>query len=100
MMTLHGVDVYIWSDTTPDVPKNHGGFELKLISNRGTRIYPGPAPEMDLLDWPRCRFVSETEVTDADIDALVNHLTGLGFRWTKCQKLFREDGNNLYSEAY
>jgi hypothetical protein len=99
-MNLHGVDVYIWSDQTPDLPKQHGPFELKLISNRGTKIYPGPVPDMELLDWPRCRFVSESEVTDGQVDELVSHLSSLGFRWTKCQKLFRKDGVNQYSEPY
>ncbi len=99
-MTLHGVDIFIWSADTPDVPKEFGPFTLALISNRGTRIYPGPAPEMDLLDWPRCRYFCEEEVTHDQIDELVNKITSLGFRWTKCQKLFRIDGVNAFSQPY
>lgn len=100
MMTLHGVDVYIWIDTTPELPKTFGKMTLTLISNRGTRVYPPPAPDIALLNWPRCRYESDTELTDAEIQELVNEITKLGFRWTKCQKLFREDGNNLYSQPY
>ncbi|MFQ3588398.1 MAG: hypothetical protein SNJ74_09990 [Fimbriimonadaceae bacterium] len=100
MMNLHGVDVYIWTPTTPELPTEIGPFTLKLISNRGTRVYPPPAPDMDLLDWPRCRYVSETEVTDDQVDQLLVHLTGLGWKWTKAQKLFRKDGVNQYSEPY
>lgn len=99
-MTLHGVDIFIWSADTPDVPKEFGPFTLDLISNRGTRIYPGPAPEMDLLDWPRCRYLCEEEVTHDQIDELVNKITSLGYRWTKCQKLFRIDGVNAFSQPY
>ncbi len=99
-MTLHGVDIFIWSAETPDVPKEFGPFTLDLISNRGTRIYPGPAPEMDLLDWPRCRYLCEEEVTHDQIDELVNKITSLGYRWTKCQKLFRIDGVNAFSQPY
>jgi hypothetical protein len=99
-MTLHGVDVYIWTPDTPDLPKEFGKFTLKLISNRGTKVYPPPAPDMHLLDWPRCRFVSDDEVSDQEVDELVAHLSGLGWRWTKCQKLFRKDGVNQYSEPY
>lgn len=99
-MELHGVDIYIWSPTTPDMPKEYGKFTLKLISNRGTRIYPGPAPEIDLLDWPRCRYLSDTPVTDADVDALVGAITAQGFRWSKCQKLLVQDGVNQFSEPY
>lgn len=100
MMTLHGVDIYIWSDTTPEIPKEFGSLILTLISNRGTRIYPGPVPDIHLLDWPRCRYESDTVVTDADIEAVVNAITAAGFRWTKCQKLFRIDGVNQYSQPY
>lgn len=100
MMTLHGVDVFIWTPTTPELPKEVGKFTLQLISNRGTKIYPGPAPDIDLLDWPRCRFVSDSEVTDTEVDALVQQITGLGYKWTKLQKLFRKDGVNQYSEPY
>lgn len=99
-MDLHGVDVYLRTPETPDLPKEHGKFTLTLISNRGTRVYPPPAPEMHLIDWPRCRYVSEQVVENTDIDQLVSYLSSLGWQWTKCQKLFRKDGVNLYSEAY
>ena len=100
-MILHGVDIYIWSATTPDVPKEFGPFKLILISNRGTRVWPPPAPDIDLLDWPRCRYVCDDPVTDAQIDQLVIKITELGFKWNKCQKLhWAADGTKLYSEPY
>ena len=100
MMNLHGVDIYIWTPQTPNVPKTYGTFELKFITNRGTKVYPPPAPDMELMDWPRCRFLSDTEVTDKEIDDLVNHLTGLGWRWTATQKLFKKDGVDQFSQPY
>ena len=100
MMSLHGVDAYINSDKVPDMPKQFGPFNLTMISSRGTRIYPPPAPAIELADWFQCRYVSETEVSDADIDGLLGKLTSDGLKWTKCQKLSRRDGANLYSEAY
>lgn len=99
-MTLHGVDVFIWSAETPDLFKEHGPMKLELISNRGTKIYPGPAPDIKLLDWPRCRFTSDDVVSNQQIEALLNDLTAAGFTWTKCQKLFRDNGTNLYSQPY
>jgi len=100
-MNLHGVDIFIWSSTTPEVPKEIGKFTLILISNRGTKIYPGPAPEIELLDWPRTRYCCDSVVTDAEVDEIVQKISALGFTWTKCQKLYRsEDGTNLYSEPY
>lgn len=100
MMNLHGVDIYLWSDTIPDVPKTVGKFKLELISSRGTRVYPPPAPDITLDDWPRCRYVSEVEVSNNEADALVNHLTILGFTWTKTQKLYKKDGVEQYSQPY
>lgn len=100
MMTLHGVDVFLRTPELPDLPKTIGAFALTFISNRGSRIYPGPTPEMELSDWQQCRYLSDDEVTDAQIDELVGHLSGLGWQWTKCQKLFKIDGDNAFSQPY
>jgi hypothetical protein len=99
-MTLHGVDVYIWSESKPGIPDNLGAFTLKLISNRGTKVYPGPVPDMEMNDWFRCRYFSETEVTNAQIEEVLNHVTSLGLTWTKAQKLFRIDGVDAFSQPY
>lgn len=100
MMTLHGADIYVWYQGVPDVPKEFGKFQLLLISNRGTKVYPGPAPEIDMLDWPRCRYVCDDPVTNEEVDALVAHISASGFNWSKVQKLHRKDGVNQYSEPY
>jgi len=100
MMTLHGVDVYLWTEDSSSLPHSIGEFALKMVSDRGTKIYPPPAPVIELSDWPRCRYLCENEVTDQQIDALLQELTALGWRWTKSQKLFRKDGVNQFSEAY
>lgn len=100
MMILHGVDVFIRTPEIPDLPKEIGPFTLNLISNRGSRVYPPPVPEMDLSDWQQCRYLSETEVNDGHIDELVHSISGLGFQWTKCQKLFKINGDNAFSQPY
>ena len=100
MMSLHGVDVFLWHQGIPVAPKAFGAMTLVFISNRGTKVYPPPAPEIELLDWPRCRYLSDAEVTDADIDALIAHLTSLGWKWTKAQKLFRKEGVDQFSQPY
>ncbi|MBS1717826.1 MAG: isocitrate dehydrogenase [Armatimonadetes bacterium] len=100
MMTLHGVDIYLWTPTIPELPKTFGPFTLTFISNRGTRVTTPPSPRVEVLDWPQCRFLSDAEVTDKDVDALMNHLTGLGWRWTMCQKLFRKEGADQFSQPY
>lgn len=99
-MNLHGVDIYLWHEGIPDVPKQVGAFNLTFISSRGTRVYPPPAPDVEVSDWPQCRYLSDSVVSDSDIDALVCKLSGDGWKWTKCQKLFKKDGENLFSEPY
>lgn len=99
-MTLHGVDVFIWSDSVPKLPEKHGNMQLELISNRGTRIYPPPAPEISLSDWHQCRFLSSNEIKDNDVDNLLQKLSDSGLKWTKCQKLFKNNGENQFSEPY
>jgi hypothetical protein len=100
MFKLNGVDIYLRSETTPDLPKEHGKLKLVLISNRGTRVWPPPAPPIQLCDWPRSRWESDDEVTDQDIDELAAFLTKEGFYWTKLQKLYTLNGERQYSQPY
>jgi hypothetical protein len=99
-MNLHGVDVYVWSDGIPKVPDQVGKLSLTFISNRGTKVFPGPPPDIDFCDWPRCRYVSQEEIEDVEVARLLTELSEKGFRWTKAQKLFWKDGVKQYSEAY
>jgi hypothetical protein len=98
-MKLVGADVYLWSKEVPDVPKQIGPFVLKVISNRGTRVYPPPAPDLEFIDWWRCRYRADREVSHADVQALLETLSQKHV-WTQAQKLFELDGVNAYSEPY
>lgn len=99
MMKLIGVDVYVWSESIPDLPKTIGPLTLHLMSNRGTRVYPPPAPEIDFIDWFRCRYLAPSEVSHQDIDKLLSTLS-TNFTWTKAQKLFEQNGSKAFSEPY
>jgi hypothetical protein len=98
-MKLVGADIYIWSEKMPDVPKEISPFSLLLISNRGTKIYPPPAPELEFNDWWRCRYRAQKEVSHADIQRLLDAVSQKNV-WTKVQKLFEINGVNAYSEPY
>ena len=100
MMTLHGADVYLRIPETPTLPTELGPFQLIFISDRGTRVWPPPAPEIDISDWPRARYFSDAEVTDKQVDELAEAITGLGYQWTNVQKLFKIDGSNAFSQPY
>jgi hypothetical protein len=53
---LQGVDVFVRNDGMPSPPEKVGKLSLHLISNRGTKIYPGPTPEIYLVDHFRLRY--------------------------------------------
>lgn len=99
-VNLHGVDIYLWTEGIPDIPKQVGNFSLTFISSRGTRVYPPPAPDVETSDWPQCRYLCEHEVDDKEVDGLMRALAEQGWRWTMCSKLFKRDGQNLFSEPY
>jgi len=98
-MKLVGADVYVWSEKIPDVPKKIGTLSLNMISNSGTRLYPPPAPEIDVTDWFQCRYLSDTEITHQDVEVLLKTVDE-GFVWTKVQKLYQKDGINAFSQPY
>lgn len=96
-MSLHGVDVFLNTTDFPTLPQTFGPFSLIFVSSRGTRIQPGTSADVA---WPQCRFLSDSEVTDGDIESLVSHISNSGLQWTKCQKLFKIDGVNAFSQPY
>lgn len=99
-MNLHGVDVYVQAKELPDVPREFGDMKLLFMSNRGTRVWPGPQPDLRLMDLFRCRYESEKEISPDQVDALLSELTKLNFVWPKSQKLFWKDGERMYSQPY
>ena len=99
-MNLTGVDVYLWHPTLPNPPRIFESFSLLFIANRGTRVYPVAGLSVPSNNWHQCRYISNHTVTDQEVDQLLQHLTANGWCWTKCQKLFQQNGVNLFSEPY
>ncbi len=70
---LCGVDVFVCDATsTPDQlaerlqKASHGMLKLKLITNRGVKVWPEGFPETFCTDHWRCRFVGPDVVIDYD----------------------------------
>jgi hypothetical protein len=40
------------------MPEQVDNLKLKMISNRGTKVYPGVMPKIWLVDHHRCRYVA------------------------------------------
>lgn len=61
---------------------------LKMISNRGTKVYPGDTQAECVNHW-RCRFLNRNggEIADRQIYALLHSLTEGGINWMHIEKL-------------
>lgn len=104
---LEGVDVFIdWSEEgrDPDVLGEglvaaSESWKLKMITNRGVKVWPGGLPETFATDHWRCRFLpgDSTSITNADIVALLSSLVAAGFDVIKTENLYSFGGRRGYS---
>ncbi len=104
---LVGVDVFVdWSESGRD-PQVIGqrmqalagsGFYLRMISNRGVKVYPDGFPETFCTDHWRCRFRAEGErVTFKQVLDLLERIDAAGFEVIKTEHLYNFDGERGFS---
>ena len=77
------------------------GFTLKMISNRGTQVFPHAGGHPDCVDHWRCRFVrreSVGEAADAEVFELVRRISEIA-RWMHLEKLTELDGAAGWTRA-
>jgi isocitrate dehydrogenase len=108
---LVGIDVFIdWDEAgrDPDVIGNHlrkldgDGLKLKIITNRGVKVFPDGIEETFCTDHWRCRFVADTEdgaVTHGQISSLMLRVANAGFDFIKTEHLYTFDDERGYSLA-
>ena len=101
---LVGVDVFLdWrSGTADDLGKIMEGFgndalKLKMISNRGVKVYPDGMPETFCTDHWRCRFTTGNAVTHAQVIDLLRRVSDAGLDFIKTEHLYTFDGVRGYS---
>jgi len=106
---LRGIDVFIdWDGAGRDPDVIGEGLEaaatavnwrLKMITNRGVKVYPGGLPETFWTDHWRCRFLpSDAEVTSFDrVLDLLSALHRHGWDVIKTEHLYTFDGRRAYS---
>jgi isocitrate dehydrogenase len=104
---LHGADVFVESGQTPEVlGKTLEGvvagspFKLKVISNRGTKVYPLMGTSTECVDAYQCRFVavSGTTVTHEQIQDLLAKIS-TKYVWSHVEKLQAFDGALGYTKS-
>ncbi|MEB3205492.1 MAG: isocitrate/isopropylmalate family dehydrogenase [Candidatus Sericytochromatia bacterium] len=96
-----GLDVFVEHGdpaTVPPVPQAAGSLRLRMISNRGTKVFPGPLPDIRMVNWYRCRYVADGPVQDAEIMALLDSVSQ-ACTWVHIERLRTQEGKALYSKA-
>lgn len=104
---LIGTDIFVHKFATATefceafCEQNYGVFELRLITNRGARIYPDGQPETVCMDLWRLRFVSKepNDRTAKEIAALITQLAEEGVDVVKVENLYTYNGEPGYSSA-
>ncbi len=98
--TLVGADVFVeWSNGLPPMPPSVGPLELRMISNRGTKVWPGEQPDIMLVDHHRCRYIGEG-ITPKHITDVLNTLDQKGIRWCHVEQLnIAADSQPRFSKA-
>lgn len=112
---LVGVDVFVdWKGENPDDLGNKlqtlagPDFKLKLITNRGVKVYPNGAKETFCTDHWRCRFVNQTASTKEGeanfpvvkseaVVALLQRIVAGGMDAIKTENLYYFDGKRGFT---
>ncbi|MFM7317317.1 MAG: NADP-dependent isocitrate dehydrogenase [bacterium] len=103
-----GVDVFIESDLSPaeigqKLTQIASGspLQLKMISNRGTQVWPATGAITDCVNHFRCRFVMRVpsaDLADYSLMGLLSAISG-SFRWNHIEKLNEFDGSPAFTKA-
>jgi isocitrate dehydrogenase len=103
-----GMDLFIESadhptKIGPDIEKLLEGtpLKLKMMSNRGTQVYPDKGTTIDCTDQHRCRMLSRdpnAELSDFDVLAVALKLTAR-VKWGHIEKLQEFDGVPSFTKA-
>lgn len=109
---LVGVDVFLnWHDgrfygsgatigPKLEAAVNGEGIKLLMISNRGTKVYPGGFEDTFCVDHWRCRFMAENQgdvITHQQVIDLLTKINNSGFDFIKTEHLYNFDGEPGYS---
>jgi isocitrate dehydrogenase len=103
---LVGIDVFLdWSvaDRDPDVlggglqGATPEGWKLKMITNRGVKVFPDGLPETFCTDHWRCRFVTDGPTQYSAALELLGAVTDAGYDVIKTENLYTFDGERGYS---
>lgn len=102
---LRGVDVFVYWEPgdTEELAQQlkegcHKDFQLSMITNRGTKTWPGGMTETFYTDHWRCRFESvRGTASQSGVIHLLKSLSDSGIDIIKTENLYEFDGERGYS---
>lgn len=76
------------------------GLKLKMISNRGTQVFPSKGAETDCVDQWRCRLMATADApAPAKLAILLDAIEKAGWRWMHIEKLEEINGAPGFTRA-
>jgi isocitrate dehydrogenase len=101
-----GVDVFVQSTDSPERVAEQlqrclpgTPYTLKMVSNRGTVVWPSTGGSTDCVDHFRCRFMADPKAwTPTSVLGLLENI-GKVYRWMHVEKLEMHDGVPSYTRA-
>lgn len=103
-----GADVFVETGDSPatlgaalEVLATGSPLKLKMVSNRGTQVYPDKGTLIDCVDHYRCRFIVRESTGELADVQLLDLLTRVGsqYRWVHVEKLQEYDGQLSFTKA-
>ncbi len=100
-----GVDIFVWySGTVAEIVKNLSKISTKVkplklsaLTNRGTKVWPGETPGIQMTDVYTCRFLATKGAASKDIIKVISSVESCGFNWVHVEKLFEMNGKPGFS---
>lgn len=103
---LVGIDVFVCADhidvdnLAEKLQQAQGkSFKLKMIGNRGTKVWPEGLKETFKSDLWRCRFLGEGDINNADLAALLQQVHAQDLDFVKTENLYNFDSERGYTLA-
>lgn len=105
--TKVGFDVFVETTDSPELLgaklqrlTPNSPYSLKMISNRGTQVWPATGASPSCVDHFRCRFTI-VEPSAWHPDSVLDMLARIGkvYRWMHVEKLEELDGENAFTKA-
>jgi isocitrate dehydrogenase len=105
---LVGIDIFLqWQDGIPQklgdklIKYGTAKLELKLMTNRGVKVWPEGFPETYCVDHWRCRFMSPTmQLSFTEVLNVQSRLHEAGFDVVKTENLYNFNGEPGYAAVH